>query len=114
MSLLAYSLLVHTMRKTVSAAQVHVAVVCTNQPHTPYLCKPHLFTIMQQKAHMEQMLILSCTFFFELTSLPICNYNLLPCSVWFNSARVGLIVGFVAWFVNYFPHFFVDYDGISL
>ena len=41
MSLLAYSLLVHTMRKTVSAAQVHVAVVCTNQPHTPYLCKPH-------------------------------------------------------------------------
>ena len=38
------------------------------------------------------------------------------CSVWFNSARVGQIVGFVAWFVNYFPFLFIpqNYSRINL
>ena len=37
-------------------------------------------------------------------------------SVWFNSARVGLIVGFVAWFINYFPFLFIPqrYTRLSL
>ena len=26
-----------------------------------------------------------------------------PHSVWFDSSRVGLIVGFVAWFANFLP-----------
>ena len=38
------------------------------------------------------------------------------CSVWFNSARVGLIVGFVVWFVNYFPFLFIpqNYSRLNL
>ena len=37
-------------------------------------------------------------------------------SVWFNSARVGLVVGFVAWFVNYFPFLFIpqNYTRLTL
>ena len=37
-------------------------------------------------------------------------------SVWFDSSRVGFIVGFVAWFVNYFPFLFLAtrYDDLSL
>lgn len=39
-----------------------------------------------------------------------------PPSVWFDSSRVGLIVGFVAWFVNYFPFLFLPgrYETLSL
>jgi len=38
------------------------------------------------------------------------------CSVWFDSARVGLIVGFVAWFANFFPILFLQsrFNTLSL
>lgn len=37
-------------------------------------------------------------------------------SVWFDSSRVGFIVGFVAWFVNYFPFLFIPmrYETLGL
>ncbi len=39
-----------------------------------------------------------------------------PHSVWFDSARVGLLVGFLAWFLTYLPWLFLDdeYDGMPL
>jgi ATP-binding cassette subfamily A (ABC1) protein 3 len=37
-------------------------------------------------------------------------------SVWFNTARVGLLVGFLGWFMNYVPYLFVpgQYDNLDL
>ena len=37
-------------------------------------------------------------------------------SVWFNSSRLGMIAGFVFWFLTYFPHLFLAqfYDTLPL
>ncbi|CAI7993840.1 ATP-binding cassette sub-family A member 3, partial [Geodia barretti] len=37
-------------------------------------------------------------------------------SVWFNTARVGLLVGFLGWFMNYVPYLFVpgQYNNLDL
>ena len=47
-----------------------------------------------------------------LFSVSVCSI----CSVWFNVARVGLLVGFLGWFINYLPYFFISprYSMISL
>ncbi|XP_019855200.1 PREDICTED: ATP-binding cassette sub-family A member 3-like [Amphimedon queenslandica] len=37
-------------------------------------------------------------------------------SVWFSTARIGLMAGFICWFVAYFPYLFIapNYESISL
>jgi ATP-binding cassette subfamily A (ABC1) protein 3 len=49
---------------------------------------------------------------FNISSVSFCFFL----SVWFNSARIGLLVGFLGWFVNYLPYVFVPgrYQTLSL
>lgn len=37
-------------------------------------------------------------------------------SVWFNDSTIGLMAGFIFWFLTYFPHFFLAfyYDSLPL
>ena len=52
--------------------------------------------------------------FFMLYLVSLISYSFMI-SVWFSSARVGLIVGFIAWFANFFPFLFLfmRYRSIS-
>ena len=48
--------------------------------------------------------------------LPPPLYHEYMYSVWFNTARVGLVVGLLGWFLNFLPYLFVParYDTLSL
>ncbi len=52
--------------------------------------------------------------FFVLYLISMISFAFLV-SVWFTSARVGLIIGFIAWFANFFPFLFLfmRYRSIS-
>ncbi|CAI8053623.1 ATP-binding cassette sub-family A member 3 [Geodia barretti] len=57
-------------------------------------------------------LLFSFLIVFNISAITFCFFL----SVWFNSARIGLLIGFLGWFVNYLPYIFVPgrYQTLSL
>ena len=76
-----------------------------------------LATHLLQYFHpLHDFFLLSCQVKTRPSMHNIPNISLYHCSVWFNSARIGLIAGFLAWFMNYFPFVFIllRYDNLPL